>query len=143
MYIDNIRRMYSQNMKSSDLQTQQLGTCMWIIDRLALRVGGEKDDDEADTVGCCSLRVEHLTFVEDALSCEFKFLGKDSMLYHETIGAVQGVSPQPGRKVRRPQHGTLTRVCVCMYACVVQSLKRMVTPGRWCSRTCRRFARAR
>ena len=36
---------------------------MWIIDVLALRVGGEKDTSaEADTVGCCSLRVEHFDF---------------------------------------------------------------------------------
>jgi hypothetical protein len=30
--------------------------------QLALRAGGEKDaDEEADTVGCCSLRVEHIS----------------------------------------------------------------------------------
>ena len=33
-----------------------------VIDVLALRVGGEKGEDEADTVGCCSLRVEHMKF---------------------------------------------------------------------------------
>ena len=38
---------------------------MWVIDRLALRVGGEKGEDEADTVGCCSLRKEHLRFNPD------------------------------------------------------------------------------
>jgi len=42
---------------------------MWIIDILALRVGGEKDSDkEADTVGCCSLRVEHFTFLDPEVS---------------------------------------------------------------------------
>ena len=55
---------------------------MWVIDRLALRVGGEKDEDEADTVGCCSLRVEHATITpEDALTLDF--LGKDSMRYNQ------------------------------------------------------------
>jgi DNA topoisomerase-1 len=61
---------------------------MWVIDILALRVGGEKDDkNEADTVGCCSLRVEHLTFNSDPSSkeIELEFLGKDSMLYKQTI----------------------------------------------------------
>jgi len=34
---------------------------MYFIDKLALRAGNEKDTDEAaDTVGCCSLRVEHV-----------------------------------------------------------------------------------
>ncbi len=28
-----------------------MGTAMWVIDVLALRVGGEKGEDEADTVG--------------------------------------------------------------------------------------------
>ena len=29
--------------------------------QLALRAGHEKDDDTADTVGCCSLRFEHIS----------------------------------------------------------------------------------
>lgn len=35
---------------------------MYFMDKLALRAGNEKDADEtADTVGCCSLRVEHIS----------------------------------------------------------------------------------
>jgi hypothetical protein len=30
---------------------------MYFIDKLALRAGHEKDEDEADTVGCCTLKV--------------------------------------------------------------------------------------
>jgi DNA topoisomerase-1 len=52
---------------------------------LALRVGGEKGDDEADTVGCCSLRVEHMAFEPNSKSIILDFLGKDSMRYFETI----------------------------------------------------------
>lgn len=60
---------------------------MWIIDILALRVGGEKGEDEADTVGCCSLRVEHFTINddEDSYEMDLEFLGKDSMLFKQTI----------------------------------------------------------
>ena len=59
--IDKIRADYKKNLTSKSHETRQLATAMWVIDRLALRVGGEKDtDEEADTVGCCSLRVEHL-----------------------------------------------------------------------------------
>ncbi len=47
-------------IKDKDLRNKQLGTATYIIDKLALRVGNEKGDDEADTVGCCSLRVEHV-----------------------------------------------------------------------------------
>lgn len=65
----------------------QIATAVWIIDKLALRVGGEKGADEADTVGCCSLRTEHLTFHEDSSvhEVDLEFLGKDSMLFKERI----------------------------------------------------------
>jgi len=59
----------------------------WVIDILALRVGGEKNDDEADTVGCCSLRVEHIKLKQEGqgeLDIELEFLGKDSMQYKQT-----------------------------------------------------------
>lgn len=65
---------------------------MWIIDVLALRVGGEKDTSaEADTVGCCSLRVEHFDFKDgngnedEKFTATLDFLGKDSMRYLQTI----------------------------------------------------------
>jgi len=50
-------------------------------------VGGEKGEDEADTVGCCSLRVEHLKFGQEGQGphdIELEFLGKDSMQYKQT-----------------------------------------------------------
>ena len=65
---------------------KQIGTAMWVIDILALRVGGEKGEDEADTVGCCSLRVEHLTFgPQGVYEIELEFLGKDSMLFKQNV----------------------------------------------------------
>jgi len=49
-----------------------------------LRVGNEKGEDEADTVGCCSLRVEHVTLSgNDMITLDF--LGKDSMRYFNTV----------------------------------------------------------
>ena len=89
--IDKIRKDYKKNLRAKDSKLRQLATAMWVIDRLALRVGGEKDtDEEADTVGCCSLRVEHLKFDpnnegDDGLEIELEFLGKDSMLFKQTI----------------------------------------------------------
>jgi len=52
-------------MLSDDISDNQLGVCTYLIDKLALRVGNEKGEDEADTVGCCSLRVEHIRFETD------------------------------------------------------------------------------
>jgi DNA topoisomerase-1 len=86
--IHRIRADYTAKIRhSKDRAEKQLGTAMWVIDVLALRVGGEKGEDEADTVGCCSLRCEHLTFRQDVESyeMELEFLGKDSMLFKQTI----------------------------------------------------------
>lgn len=104
-HIDQVRRDYTQKIRSKviecisnsylilmnfgilqDNHERQLGVAMWVIDVLALRCGGEKGEDEADTVGCCSLRCEHLKFsAENDLELELEFLGKDSMLFKQTI----------------------------------------------------------
>ncbi len=55
--IDKIRRVYESDWDSSDYQAQQMGVAMYFIDKLALRAGHEKEEDEADTVGCCNLKV--------------------------------------------------------------------------------------
>ena len=52
-------------MESKNVVNNQLGVCTYLIDKLALRVGNEKGEDEADTVGCCSLRVEHIHMEEN------------------------------------------------------------------------------
>lgn len=82
--IDDVRENYNKKMRSLSKEDNQLGVATFLIDRLALRVGNEKGEDEADTVGCCSLRVEHIT-MEDPNKVTFDFLGKDSMRYLNTI----------------------------------------------------------
>jgi DNA topoisomerase-1 len=73
-------------MQANDTVANQLGVCTYLIDKLALRVGNEKGEDEADTVGCCSLRVEHLKFPNNGEpEVTFDFLGKDSMRYFNTV----------------------------------------------------------
>ncbi|CAM9511012.1 unnamed protein product, partial [Ectocarpus fasciculatus] len=84
-FIGKIRTDYEKKLSSNDRRTKQIATAVWIIDKLALRVGGEKGQDEADTVGCCSLRTEHLTFHATNNEIELEFLGKDSMRFKETI----------------------------------------------------------
>lgn len=59
---------------------RQRATAIYFIDRLALRNGNEKGEDEADTVGCCSLRFEHITLTPPT-TVTFDFLGKDSIRY--------------------------------------------------------------
>lgn len=83
--IGDIRKDYNKQMLSDSLEIRQRATAIYLIDKLALRVGNEKDtSEEADTVGCCSLRVEHLTFTPPS-NVFFKFLGKDSMPYENDV----------------------------------------------------------
>jgi len=63
---------------------RQRATAMYFIDKLALRAGNEKGEDEADTVGCCSLRCEHVT-LESPDFIIFDFLGKDSIRYYNKV----------------------------------------------------------
>ncbi len=67
----------------AEMKTRQLATVCYLIDRLAMRVGDEKDEDEADTVGASTLRVEHVRVGGD--SVEFDFLGKDSVQWQKTL----------------------------------------------------------
>ena len=79
--VNTIRSTYYVDMKSDDMVSKQLSTALYLIDNLALRVGGAKDTKEkADTVGVTSLRVEHITLLEDN-TIKLDFLGKDSIRY--------------------------------------------------------------
>ncbi|KAL7418378.1 DNA topoisomerase 1 [Cryptotrichosporon argae] len=83
-HVDKIRADYTADLKSKIMADRQRATALYFIDRLALRAGNEKGEDEADTVGCCSLRYEHVT-LEPPNKVVFDFLGKDSMRYHQVV----------------------------------------------------------
>ena len=82
-YIDYIRDTYNKNLNSRDEIKRQISTAMWILDRLGIRVGGEKDEDKADTVGLTTLRVEHILLDSQNYVLTLDFLGKDSMRHYE------------------------------------------------------------
>lgn len=83
-HIDKIRRDYTRELKSEKMADRQRATAMYLIDQLALRAGNEKDaENEAETVGCCSLKYEHIT-LQPPNKVTFDFLGKDSIRYNET-----------------------------------------------------------
>lgn len=84
--VEKIRKSYTADFKSNEMRIRQRAVAMYFIDKLALRAGNEKDEnEEADTVGCCSLRVEHVKLYEKKDGKEnvvaFDFLGKDSIRY--------------------------------------------------------------
>ncbi|KAF7321369.1 DNA topoisomerase I [Mycena kentingensis (nom. inval.)] len=94
-HVDRIRQNYTADLKSKVMADRQRATAMYLIDKLALRAGNEKGDDEADTVGCCSLRCQHVT-LEAPNFIIFDFLGKDSIRYYNRVP----VEPQIFKNIR-------------------------------------------
>ncbi|KAG8799490.1 DNA topoisomerase 1 [Serendipita sp. 411] len=95
-HIDRIRQDYQADLKSKVMADRQRATAMYLIDRYALRAGNEKGEDEADTVGCCSLRLEHVTLDKSGLVI-LDFLGKDSIRYYKEI---DDIDPQVFKNLR-------------------------------------------
>jgi len=81
--IDSVRGYIERKLSSKDPKERELATVSYLIDVLAMRVGDEKDEDEADTVGASTLRVEHVA-LDDGLLV-FNFLGKDSVRWHKAL----------------------------------------------------------
>jgi DNA topoisomerase-1 len=81
--LERLRRTILKRMGEKDPKTAKIATVSYLIDRLGMRVGDEKDEDEADTVGATTLRVEHIKLSENKI--EFDFLGKDSVRWVKTI----------------------------------------------------------
>ncbi|KAJ4708159.1 DNA topoisomerase 1-like [Melia azedarach] len=83
-YIESIRAAYTKDFVNKDITRKQIAVATYLIDKLALRAGNEKDDDEADTVGCCTLKVGNVECIAPN-KLKFDFLGKDSIQYVNTV----------------------------------------------------------
>ena len=77
-----IEARIEKELESKDPKMRQVATVCYLIHQLGMRVGDEKDEDEADTVGASTLRVEHIILNDG--SVEFDFLGKDSIPWKKT-----------------------------------------------------------
>lgn len=83
-HIEAIRKDYQSMLRDKLMLNRQIATATYLIDIFALRAGGEKSEDEADTVGCCSLRYEHIT-LSPPNTVVFDFLGKDSIRFYQEV----------------------------------------------------------
>jgi DNA topoisomerase-1 len=82
-HIARIRKDYTKDLKAELMADRQRATAVYLIDKFALRAGNEKDtENEAETVGCCSLKFEHVT-LKPPQTVIFDFLGKDSIRFYE------------------------------------------------------------
>ncbi|KAI0175771.1 hypothetical protein GGR52DRAFT_328644 [Hypoxylon sp. FL1284] len=84
-HIARIRKDYTADLKAEAMADRQRATAVYLIDKFALRAGNEKDtENEAETVGCCSLKYEHVTLREPN-TVIFDFLGKDSIRFYDEV----------------------------------------------------------
>ncbi len=82
--LPRVRDHIEENLASPEPMRRKIATVSYLIDNLKMRVGDEKDEDEADTVGATTLRSEHVKISEDG-EVTFDFLGKDSVRWLKTI----------------------------------------------------------
>lgn len=87
--IPNIEVYIMKNLDSKDPETRKIATVCWLILGVNIRVGDEKDADEADTVGAITLRPEHVKVEGDVLN--FDFLGKDCVRWVKQVPAPPSV----------------------------------------------------
>ncbi|KUJ22287.1 putative DNA topoisomerase 1 [Mollisia scopiformis] len=84
-HIDRIRKDYTRDLRAELMADRQRATAVYLIDKFALRAGNEKDaENEAETVGCCSLKFEHVT-LKPPNTVIFDFLGKDSIRFYDEV----------------------------------------------------------
>jgi len=78
-----LKKHISDNLNSLDLKTRKVATVCYLIDALSLRVGDEKDEDEADTVGATTLTSKNVEIEGNLV--KFDFLGKDSVRWQKDM----------------------------------------------------------
>jgi DNA topoisomerase I len=83
--IGQVENHINKNLKAKELERRKVATVAWLIFAVNMRVGDEKDPDEADTVGAITLRDEHISINGNKVT--FDFLGKDSVRWVKTIEA--------------------------------------------------------
>jgi DNA topoisomerase-1 len=82
--IDKVRAHIEINLASEDIARRKVTTVAYLINTLKMRVGDEKDKDEADTVGAATLRGAHVK-IDGLGKVRFNFIGKDYVRWSKTI----------------------------------------------------------
>ncbi|MGD8505151.1 MAG: hypothetical protein PVF15_00625 [Candidatus Bathyarchaeota archaeon] len=82
--LQQVQRHIWKGLNAENTRRRKIATICFLIDKLKIRVGDEKDPDEADTVGASTLRPEHIRSNGDG-TVTFNFLGKDSVPHVFTV----------------------------------------------------------
>ncbi|HUI00883.1 MAG TPA: DNA topoisomerase I [Nitrososphaerales archaeon] len=82
--LSDLQKEIRSKLSSRDRKEREVASVCYLIDEVGMRVGDEKDEDEADTVGATTLRVEHIKRLDNQ-AIDFDFLGKDSVKWVKTL----------------------------------------------------------
>ena len=88
--IEKVRSYYTKHIITGNETEKQLGTVLYLIDNFGIRVGNEKGEDKADTVGASTLKVGNInTNIKNKII--FDFLGKDSIRFYKELDVTENV----------------------------------------------------
>jgi len=114
-----VRKNYERDMVDKDHRRRQMGTALYFIDKMALRAGHEKDEDEAETVGCCTLKVSVFVCVCVCVHvCVFVCMCESADACADLRALIQ-------TRMRHGQCRDIVRTtctinkCACVYVCCV------------------------
>ena len=82
--IKKVTKAIKDAFLSDDVKTRQIGCCAYIISKFGIRAGNE-DKRNNGVVGASTLKVENIELYADKQQVHLKFLGKDSMMYDNTL----------------------------------------------------------
>ena len=78
--IKRVRKKILKLAQSNIKQKKQIGTILFLIDKLGLRVGSKKKKDTVDTVGVSTLKVKNIKILSNQM-ISLSFIGKDTIRY--------------------------------------------------------------
>jgi DNA topoisomerase-1 len=87
--VPKIEEHIMKNLDVEELERRKVATICWLVLKVNIRVGDEKDPGEADTVGAITLRPEHIKVEGNTLN--FDFLGKDCVRWVKQVEAPSAV----------------------------------------------------
>lgn len=82
--IQNVVNQYTIDLQSNNIRRQQLGVAVFLLDKIAIRPGTEKDEEvDNNTVGLTTLRVNNIKLLEND-RIKINFFGKSSIEFNKT-----------------------------------------------------------
>ncbi|MCS7134928.1 MAG: DNA topoisomerase I [Candidatus Aenigmarchaeota archaeon] len=98
---EKLMKHIKEGLVSEDIKIRKIATVCYLIDAVKMRVGDEKDKDEANTVGATTLTTDNVKIKSDNIVV-FDFLGKDSVHWHKEVALPEEVVKNLKEFIKNP-----------------------------------------